>query len=86
MIRSCCYEVGGEVAARFAGDFVRRGCGGSFTLDLPAVNRAQLEEAGVESGAIAIHPVCTKCGGERYASYRRDGGRAGRMIALIARG
>jgi copper oxidase (laccase) domain-containing protein len=25
------------------------------------------------------------CGGERFASYRRDRERAGRMIALIAR-
>jgi hypothetical protein len=85
MIRSCCYEVGGEVAAQFAGEFVRRGCGGAFTLDLPAVNRAQLEEAGVPPGAIAIHPTCTKCGGERFASYRRDGAKAGRMIGLIVR-
>lgn len=85
MIRSCCYEVGGEVAAQFAGEFVRRGCGGAFTLDLPAVNRAQLEEAGVPPGAILAHPTCTKCGGESFASYRRDGAKAGRMIGLIAR-
>ncbi len=29
-IGPCCYEVGGEVAAQFAGDFVRAGCGGGF--------------------------------------------------------
>jgi copper oxidase (laccase) domain-containing protein len=74
------------VAAQFAGEFVRRGCGGAFTLDLPAVNRAQLEAAGVPADRIAIHPTCTKCGGEIFASYRRDGAKAGRMIALIARG
>jgi YfiH family protein len=85
MIRACCYEVGGEVAAQFAGEFVRRGCGGAFTLDLPAVNRAQLEEAGVPSAVITAHPACTKCGGEGFASYRRDGAKAGRMIGLIAR-
>src|SRR5262245_45174612 len=33
-IGPCCYEVGGEVAAQFAGDFVRAGCGGGFRLDL----------------------------------------------------
>jgi YfiH family protein len=85
-IGSCCYEVGGEVAAQFAGDFIRAGCGGNFRLDLRAVNAAQLLEAGVPGDRITIHPACTKCGGERFASYRRDGKAAGRMIALAALG
>jgi YfiH family protein len=85
-IGACCYEVGGDVAAQFAGEFVRRGCGGGFMLDLKAANAAQLEAAGVPRAAIRIHPACTRCGGDRYASWRRDGVRAGRMIALIARG
>ncbi len=83
-IGPCCYEVGGEVAAQFAGDFVRAGCGGGFRLDLKSVNAAQLQAAGVPRESIAIHPACTKCGGDKFASYRRDGSRAGRMIALIA--
>jgi hypothetical protein len=84
-IGPCCYEVGGDVAAQFAGAFLRAGCGGGFRLDLKGVNAAQLEAAGVPTASIAVHPACTKCGGEKYASYRRDGARAGRMIALIAR-
>lgn len=84
-IGPCCYQVGGEVAAQFAGDFARRDCTGKFRLDLKAVNRTQLEAAGIAPAAISIHPSCTKCGGARYASYRRDGAAAGRMIALIAR-
>jgi purine-nucleoside/S-methyl-5'-thioadenosine phosphorylase / adenosine deaminase len=84
-IGPCCYEVGGEVAAQFAGAFVRAGCGGGHRLDLRGVNVAQLEEAGVRREAISVHPACTKCGGEKFASYRRDGTRSGRMIALIAR-
>ena len=83
-IGSCCYQVGGEVAAQFAGEFVRRDCTGKFRLDLKAVNRWQLESAGVLPERIAVHPACTKCGGDRYASYRRDGSAAGRMIGLIA--
>lgn len=82
----CCYEVGGEVAARFAGDFVRRDCSGKYRLDLRAVNRAQLEAEGIPASRISIHPACTCCGGEQYASYRRDGAAAGRMIGLVARG
>ncbi|MFN2632367.1 MAG: peptidoglycan editing factor PgeF [Thermoanaerobaculia bacterium] len=84
-IGACCYEVGGEVARHFAGDFARRDCGGHFRLDLKAVNSSQLESGGVRPEAISIHPSCTKCGGDRYASYRRDGSAAGRMIGLIAR-
>ncbi|MEP6993630.1 MAG: peptidoglycan editing factor PgeF [Acidobacteriota bacterium] len=84
-IGPCCYEVGGDVAAQFAGDFVRAGCGGGFHLDLRGVNVAQLTAAGIPREAIAVHPDCTRCGGEQYASWRRDGARAGRMIALIAR-
>ena len=84
-IGACCYEVGGDVAAQFAGEFVRRGCGGAFMLDLKAANAAQLEAAGVPRAAIRVHPACTRCGGERFASWRRDGVRAGRMIALISR-
>jgi YfiH family protein len=84
-IGACCYEVGGDVAAQFAGAFVRRDCKGGFRLDLVAANRAALEARGVRPEAISVHPACTKCGGEKYASYRRDGARAGRMIAMIAR-
>jgi YfiH family protein len=82
-IGPCCYEVGGEVAAQFAGEFLRTSCGGRFHLNLPAVNRAQLEAAGVPRDNVSQHPACTLCGGEKYASYRRDGARAGRMIGLI---
>ncbi len=84
-IGSCCYEVGGEVAVQFSGDFIRAGCGGGYRLDLRAVNVAQLAASGVPREAIAIHPACTLCGGEGLPSYRRDGAKAGRMIALIAR-
>ena len=84
-IGPCCYEVGGEVAAQFAGEFARRSCGGRFVLDLPAVSRAQLTAAGVPAENISSHPACTRCGGEKFASYRRDGAASGRMIALAAR-
>jgi YfiH family protein len=83
-IGPCCYEIGGEVVAQFAREFARRSRGGRYTLDLPAVNRAQLEAAGVPAENISAHPACTRCGGEKFASYRRDGAAAGRMITLTA--
>ena len=84
-IGACCYEVGNEVAAQFAGEFTKRSRDGRFRLDLAAVNRAQLVAAGIPPENISAHPACTKCGGARFASYRRDGAAAGRMIALAAR-
>ena len=84
-IGSCCYEVGGEVAARFARDFVRASCDGRYRLDLSAVVRSQLVSAGVPPESIVVEGACTLCGGERYASYRRDRENAGRMIALVTR-
>lgn len=83
-IGPCCYEVGGEVAVHFGGNFLRAPSGGRYRLDLAAVNRAQLVAAGVPPESISVHPACTRCGGEKYASYRRDGAAAGRMIAMIA--
>ena len=81
----CCYEVGAEVAERFAPAFVRPTAGGKFHLDLPSVVRTQLVAAGVRTESIVQPNGCTMCGGKRYASFRRDGVAAGRMIGLVAR-
>jgi polyphenol oxidase len=84
-IGACCYEVGREVAARFPAPFARSSEDGRFLLDLRAVVQSQLEAAGVARENITPYPFCTMCGGERFASYRRDREKAGRMIALVAR-
>jgi YfiH family protein len=84
-IGRCCYEVGGEVAAQFGGEFLHPSRDGRFRLDLVGVNRVQLEQAGVPQRNVSAHSSCTLCGGQRFASYRRDRERAGRMIGLIAR-
>ena len=84
-IGACCYEVGTEVAARFAEGFLRPSRHGRHILDLPALVRSQLVSAGVPPENIVVEGACTLCGGERYASYRRDRENAGRMIALVIR-
>jgi purine-nucleoside/S-methyl-5'-thioadenosine phosphorylase / adenosine deaminase len=84
-IGPCCYEVGPEVAGRFDPDLLLPGASGKAYLDLPSEVRRQLEAAGIPADRIMQPNGCTLCGGERYASYRRDGARAGRMIALVAR-
>jgi len=76
-----CYEVGEEVASRFDARFVSDGPGGEFLLDLSAVNRAQLEEAGVSK--LHVLDLCTK-ETAYLPSHRRsaDGTRFGAIVAL----
>jgi len=78
--RGCCYEVGEEVHAAFAGYDCRRG---ARNLDLPAVLRAQLREAGVAT----VHDagVCTMCWFGLFFSHRRDGGVTGRQAGVVWR-
>jgi YfiH family protein len=71
----CCYEVGEEVHAAF-------GTSGR-TVDLKAIARDRLEEAGVEE----VHDsgLCTMCDSERFFSHRRDGGVTGRQAGVVWR-
>jgi len=73
----CCYEVGPEVHAAFAGrPTARRG----DNLDMPAIAAAQLAEAGAD----AVHALglCTICHPELFFSHRRDRGVTGRQAGL----
>lgn len=87
-IRSCCYEVGEEVAGafrrRFGDSVLRNGEGKCSHLDLPAACRLSLLEAGVDEERIDVLPHCTACDGARFFSHRRDRGRTGRHLSLVA--
>jgi YfiH family protein len=76
--RGCCYEVGEEVHAQFAG--IPGARAGKRNLDLPAVAQHQLREAGVA----AVHDtgICTICD-DRFFSHRRDGGVTGRQAGVV---
>jgi hypothetical protein len=79
---SCCYEVGDEVRAAFAAhpDALRA----QGTVDLKAVARATLRDAGVAE----VHDVglCTICAGPAlFYSHRRDRGRTGRQAGIAWR-
>jgi YfiH family protein len=78
--RGCCYEVGEEVHAAFAAYDARVG---DRNLDLAAVARAKLTEA----GAAGVHDVglCTMCEPELFFSHRRDRGVTGRQAGLVWR-
>ncbi len=76
----CCYEVGEEVAKKFDSRFVRRG--EAITADLKGSIVDQLLHSGCRRENIEVSPACTVHQPE-FHSYRRDGGRSGRMMACI---
>ena len=84
-IGPCCYEVGAEVyeplAARWGPGVVRRVAGGGVHADLWEANACALREVGVER--IEVAALCTCCRREEFYSHRGDGGRTGRLAALI---
>ena len=75
----CCYEVGDDLHRRFAArsqDFHD-----GRNLDLKAIARVQLMEAGVAN--IYDTGICTICGDPGLTfSYRREGAEAGRHAAI----
>lgn len=83
-IGRCCYEVGPDVASRFAEwqpDL--RDSSSAVKLNLEAVNRRQLERAGLAPEKIFISGLCTCCTPDAFHSYRRDRDQSGRMISAI---
>jgi purine-nucleoside/S-methyl-5'-thioadenosine phosphorylase / adenosine deaminase len=95
-IGPCCYEVDDAVLAPFrkgvtnAENFIRvvkTNCGSlsgkSYRLDLAAANRAELMAGGVPGENIHTICLCTKCNPSLFFSFRRDGARSGRHIAVV---
>jgi polyphenol oxidase len=52
-------------------------------LDLRTANRSQLIDAGVRPRNIAVSALCTACRTDLLFSYRREGARTGRLMAVI---
>ncbi len=76
-IGPCCYEVGSEFEPWFPGHLEMRA--GRRFLDLGAVARAQLTQAGVPAESIYQSPWCTSCTNDCF-SHRREGPACGRMM------
>ena len=85
-VGACCYEVGEELREAFgpsgAASF-RAGPRGRPHLDVRAANERQLLGAGLRAAALHHVADCTRCRGDLYHSYRRDGRAAGRMISFV---
>lgn len=86
-IGPCCYEVDGSVfdsmsrADRQIG--FRSKAEGKWMLDLAAVNRSQLIEAGLKSDNIIVADQCTACRCDLFFSHRQEGGKTGRQLNFI---
>jgi YfiH family protein len=79
---SCCYYVGEEVASQFDSRFVLRGEKGTI-VDLKGANVRQLLDSGIRESQIEVSPSCTISESALFHSFRRDGARSGRMMAVI---
>jgi YfiH family protein len=82
------FEVGDDVASEIASasaarNVVQRTATGKARVSLACVVRAQLASAGLDDARIEQLPGCTYRDALRFFSYRRDGQRSGRMLALI---
>lgn len=89
-IRSCCFEVGLDVAdlfeKRWPASSRRKSPAdrpGKAFLDLALVLRLQLVSAGLDPDNIFDLGLCTRCNPEEFFSYRGEGVRAGRLMAVI---
>lgn len=80
-IGPCCYEVGDEVLAAFAG--LGEGVAEGRMLDLREVARRLLAEAGVTDVEVDEH--CTRCQGTLFFSHRGQGPATGRQGGLVWR-
>lgn len=83
-IGPCCYEVGPDVASRFAAIFPeRRDLNSKTKIDLPEANRRLLAAAGIAESNIASAGLCTFCASYDFFSWRREGEAAGRMLSAV---
>jgi YfiH family protein len=70
-IGACCFQVGAEVLDRLPGAPARPDHAGRWRLDLAALLRRQLEQAGLPSRAIETAGHCTACESGRFFSHRQ---------------
>jgi hypothetical protein len=82
-IRACCFEVGEEVAQQFPEQYVDRSPAKPH-VDLPTLTVDLLRNKGFSGERIFDSRLCTRCNGSIFHSFRRDGARGGRNLAIVA--
>lgn len=87
-IRSCCFEVGPEVAEIFVNEFgpqvIDRRQGEKAFVGLERAILAQLAEADLRPEQVTVADGCTFCDEDLFYSHRRDHGITGAMGAFFA--
>lgn len=89
-IGPCCFEVDDPVYTAFAAmdsfqdGFVKVKGGGKYDIDLWAVNRRILLDAGIRPEHITVTDLCTKCHPDVFWSHRVTGGERGSLAGFIA--
>ncbi len=88
-IGPCCFKIDTKTAEKLAGccggaDECIRLKGDEAQADLAGINERQLKNTGIADGHIEKSAACTCCDAGRFYSYRRDGGKTGRHLAIIA--
>ena len=87
-IGRCCFETDGDVPEALRETLGEEAAsymdwdGRKWHVDLKAVNVLWLRRAGVT--AVDVCPLCTRCRGDLFWSYRRDGNARGAQIAMIS--
>lgn len=81
-IRQCCFEIGPEVGKLFDGKFQKIGKSDRTYLDLQSAVIDKLINMNIQNKNIIDIKECTCCS-DQYHSFRRDGNKAGRMIAMM---
>ena len=84
----CCFEVDEDVASAFlqkfafSKDYITQK-GPKFHIDLLALTKKHLLNAGVLEKNIFIADICTRCNSELFHSHRKSGTNRGNMVAML---
>jgi polyphenol oxidase len=91
-IRRCCFEVGPEVVEAFEREFPGARLAephpanpGRSLLDLRQAVDLQFAEAGIPHSQVFDLGLCTRCRVDEFFSYRGEGPKSGRLMAVISR-
>ena len=91
-IQACCFQVGLEVAQPFYkqyedGSLIMpvHGVPDKYLLDMERALKIQCVETGIDPDNCYSSGACTRCNVDEFFSYRAEGARAGRMMAVICK-
>ncbi len=82
-IQQACYQVDMATAEKFDPKYLLEDGAEHFLLNVQGNIVDQLLEAGVPAEQIEADATCTHCAADLYYSYRRDGTKSGRMMAVL---